>query len=101
MINDLQSQLCFVRAIQNVNTEGVEPLRSLRDETKAAETENMITLESLQAEFDKETVVGKRGRIVKKRCEVPVNTDSVENWDALAQAPAKRGRFFVVETSKD
>lgn len=100
MIKDLQSQLQFVKAIQNVNTHGVKPLQSIRDETKRAEKENMITLESLKDEFDKEIVVGKRGRITKAEAP-PCDAENVENWDPLSQAPKKLGRYFVVETDKD
>lgn len=100
MIEDLQSQLHFVQAIQKVDTDGVKPLQSIRDETKKSERENMITLESLQAELDKEVVVGKRGRIKKKEG-VVADSNDVENWDPLAQAPKKMGRYFVVETDRD
>ena len=39
MISELQSQLQFVRAIQEVDTDGVEPLVALRDETEEGEKE--------------------------------------------------------------
>ena len=102
MIKDLQSQLKFVRAIQEVDTEGVEPLQSIRDETKDAEREDEITVATLQKEFDKEEVVGKRGRI-RRRMDVPdtARDDQVTDWDPLSQAPKKLGRFIVVDTAKD
>ena len=100
MIQDLRSQLKFVQAIQKVNTDGVEPLQCIRDETKHAEEENMVTVQSLKDEFDKEVVVGRRGRITKAHTP-PDNTEPVENWDPLSQAPKKLGRYFVVETDKD
>lgn len=100
MIKDLQSQLRFVQTIQKVNTEGVKPLQSIRDETKIAEAENKITVQSLQDEFDKEVVVGRRGRITKEEALIN-NLEEVENWDPLGQAPKKMGRYFVVETDKD
>lgn len=100
MIKDLQSQLHFVKAIQKVNTDGVEPLQSIRDETKRAERENMFTVQSLQDEFDKEVVVGRRGRITKP--EVPSgDAEAVEDWDPLSQAPKQLGRYFVVEADKE
>lgn len=100
MIKDLQSQLQFVKAIQKVNTDGVRPLQSIRDETKRAEMENMITVESLKDEFDKETVVGRRGRITK--VEAPsCDAETAEDWDPLDQAPKKLGRYFVLKTDKD
>ena len=102
MIKDLQSQLKFVRAIQEVDTEGVEPLRSVRDETKDAERENEITVTTLREEFDKQEVVGKRGRIRRRR-DVPdaARDEQANDWDPLSQAPKKLGRFIVVDTAKD
>ncbi len=102
MIADLQSQLKFVQAIQSVDTTGVEPLQSIRDETKEAKLENEITLATLQAEFDKEEVVGMRGRI-RRREDVPdlERVEEVKDWDPLEQASKKVGRFFVVDTAKD
>lgn len=100
MIKDLQSQLQFVKVIQSVNTDGLEPLQSIRDETKRAERENMITVQSLKDEFDKEVVVGRRGRITKTQVP-PCDAEGIEDWDPLGQAPKKLGRYFVVETDKD
>lgn len=102
MIADLQSQLKFVQAIQSVDTTGVEPLRSIRDETKEAETENEITLATLQAEFAKEEVVGMRGRI-RRRKNLPAleKKEEVKGWNPLEQASKKVGGFFVVDTAKD
>lgn len=104
MMTDLKSQLRFVQAVQKVNTEGVEPLQSIRDETRQGERENMITVESLKAEFDKEAVVGKRGRIVRRKVVPQVDEEregDLADWDALAHASKKLGRYFVVETDKD
>ncbi|MCJ1230498.1 hypothetical protein MMC12_007172 [Toensbergia leucococca] len=100
MIKNLESQLQFVKAIQQVDTEGVKPLQSIRDESEEAEKENEIGLETLREEFEKEVVVGRRGRIRKKK-DLPVDTTGVEDWDALAQAPKRLGRYFVVNTEKD
>lgn len=101
MTQGLESQLRFVQAVQNIDTEGVEPLQSIRDETKQAEREGIFTIKSLREEFEKEEVVGKRGRIVRKKNLPDVDEDHIEGWDPLAQAPKKLGRFFVVETNKD
>lgn len=99
MISDLQAQLHFVKAIQRVDTEGVEPLQSIRDETKEADRENMVTVESLRDELAKEEVIGQRGRI-KRRKDLRVDA-GVEDWDPLVHAPEKQGRYFVVNTDKD
>ena len=101
MIADLQSQLQFVRAIQSVDTKNVEPLHSIRDETKEAEKEQEVTLAKLQEAFDKEEVVGRRGRIRTKKNSLTSTKEELGGWDPLAQAPAKTGRFFIVDTAKD
>jgi hypothetical protein len=97
MIATLQSQLRFVRAVQRVDTQGVEPLRAIRDETGRAIRESTITLESLRPLLDAETVVGhyKRPRRVKQKVE-----SKAEDWDALSTASRKAGRFFVVQSGK-
>lgn len=102
MIADLQSQLKFVQAIQSVDTTGVKPLQSIRDETKEAEWKNEITVATLQADFDKEETVGKRGRIRRKPdVPEPQMIEETENWNPLEQASRKVGKFFVVDTAKD
>lgn len=101
MIKDLEAQLQFVQAIQKLDTEGVEPLECIRDETQQGERESMITVESLREEFDKEIVLGKRGRIIKRKDLPPVEEEDMGDWDPLAQAPKKVGRYFLVETDKD
>ena len=116
MIADLESQLQFVRTIQKVDTEGVEPLKAIRDETMEAERQGEIGLEELKEDFETEEVVGRRGRIrnknvgnkskvTSKNAELEsgkwdANTGP-EGWDLLKQAPKKMGRFVVVETVKD
>jgi Asp-tRNA(Asn)/Glu-tRNA(Gln) amidotransferase C subunit len=100
MIKTLESQLHFVQAIQSVDTTGVEPLRSIRDETKEAEKENAVTLESMKEELSKEEVVGHSGRIRRKKS-AAAETDEASNWDPLALASKKIGRYIVVETGKN
>lgn len=102
MIADLESQLQFVRAIQEVDTEGVEPLKAIRDETKDAEREGVIGMEELKREFEKEEVVGRRGRIRRSDGGGLNEVEHMEErgWDPLGQAPKKMGRFIVVETGK-
>ncbi|KAL6717356.1 hypothetical protein ACLMJK_005271 [Lecanora helva] len=101
MIADLQSQLKFVRAIQSVDTTSVNPLQSIRDETREAEKEQEITVATLQNAFDKEETVGRRGRIRTKKATTVRSQDDQQRWDPLAQAPKKLGKFFVVDTAKD
>ena len=101
MIKDLQAQLKFVQAIQEVDTEGVEPLQMIRDETDEAAMENTITMDTLKEEFAKEEVVGKRGRIRKKAAEEGQQPESKEKWNPLAHASKTHGPYFVVDTAKD
>ncbi|KAL7923007.1 hypothetical protein ACQKWADRAFT_290954 [Trichoderma austrokoningii] len=97
MIETLQSQLQFARAVQRVNTKGVEPLRAIRDETDAAVKENTIGLDDLKDTLAKEALVGhyQRPRRVKEQ----IKSDA-ENWDALSTASRKAGKYFVVESGK-
>ncbi|MCJ1485845.1 hypothetical protein MMC06_006020 [Schaereria dolodes] len=100
MIQNLESQLHFVRAVQEVDTSGIEPLQCIRDETLEAEQENEINMETLKADFEKEEVVGSSRRVRKKRKDM-IDTTSEEDWDALAQAPKTIGRYIVVNASKN
>lgn len=97
MIATLQSQLHFVDAVQRVNTDGVEPLSAIRDETKQGVQERTITLDSLRDVLSKESLVGhyKRPKRVKETV-----TSEAENWDALSTASKKAGKYFVVEAKK-
>ncbi|KAH7192351.1 uncharacterized protein B0J16DRAFT_380241 [Fusarium flagelliforme] len=97
MINTLQSQLQFVRAVQKVDTTGVEPLRAIRDETSEARQEVTIGLADLQEALGKEVRIGhyQRARRVREK----VDSDA-EKWDALSTASKTAGRYFVVESGK-
>ena len=99
MLKDLDSQLCFVKAVQSVDTEGVEPLVSIRDETEEGQREEEITLDSLREEFEKEEVLGTRGRI-RRKSEVEAERDDAEEWDPLACAPRTKVRFIALETKR-
>ena len=102
MIKDLQAQLKFVQAIQEVDTEGVEPLQMIRDETEEAKKDTTITLDTLEEEFAKEEVVGRRGRIRKKIVEKEQRVqDSGKTWNPLSHARKTQGPYFVVDTAKD
>ncbi|POR34144.1 Uncharacterized protein TPAR_05676 [Tolypocladium paradoxum] len=96
MIATLQSQLQFVRAVQRVDTAGVEPLSAIRDETDEAVRENTVGLDDLRHVLDKEARVGhyKRPRRVKEKVDA-----EAEEWDALSTASRKAGKYFVVESA--
>ncbi|KAI9706341.1 MAG: hypothetical protein M1836_003346 [Candelina mexicana] len=98
MLKMLSSQLLFVKEIQNVDTTGVIPLQSIRDETAEAESENEITMDKLNGALAKEEA----GINSKKRTRriFSVDTQCAEDWDPLAHTSRKLGRFFIVETGK-
>lgn len=101
MLKTLHSQLHFVRDIQKVDTEGVEPLRSIRDETEEGIQEIKIGMEDLKEAFAKEDVRGKNRRPRRRRGEV-VDTKGVEDWDVLGTASETvevgGARYFVVRS---
>jgi len=98
MIATLQSQLHFVRAVQRVDTTGVEPLRAIRDETDAAVREQTIGLQDLKGVLEKEELVGhyQRPRRLRDRIE-----SDAEKWDALSTASRRAGKYFVVQSGKN
>lgn len=100
MLSTLSSQLHFVKDIQNVDTTGVEPLRSLRDETSVGEREAELGMEALKGALGNEEVRGKHHKRIRRRRDVQVGPQE-EAWDVLAAAGKKVGRFFVVEGGKD
>jgi len=99
MIRTLESQLHFVRAIQQVDTTGVEPLRSIRDETVAGLAEATISVERLKEALEGEETWG-HCRRPRRRRDIPVDTAGSENWEALGTASRTAGRYFVVKSSK-
>jgi len=86
-----------------VDTEGVEPLQSIRDETDEGIGEATVGLESLREALGREEVRG-RGRRPRRRREV-VDAREVEGWDVLGTATevveTAGGRYFVVRSGKD
>jgi hypothetical protein len=92
-----------VRDIQNVDTEGVEPLQSIRDETEEGIKEATIGMEDLKHAFNNEEIKGRNRRPRRKRGQ-PVDTKGVEDWDVLETAGVKvelgGSRYFVVRSAK-
>lgn len=98
-MDTLADQLHFVGKIQEVDTTGVTPLRAIRDETKAAEQEHTITLDTLQEALSKEKVIGTYHKRIQ-RDTTPVDARDVEDWDVLGSAERKSGKYFVVESER-
>lgn len=99
MSSTLSAQLHFVKEIQRVDTSGVEPLQSLRDETAEGERESELGMEAMKDALAMEEIRGKHHtRIRRKRAPV----ENVEGqWDVTGSATKKVGRYFVVEGGKD
>ncbi|KZL79833.1 duf726 domain protein [Colletotrichum incanum] len=100
MLRTLHSQLHFVRDVQSVDTTGVEPLRSLRDETTEGVAEAAIGLQELQDALSKEIRFGHKKRPKRVRGE-RIDARGVENWDPLKTASRTAGKYFVVQSKKE
>jgi Asp-tRNA(Asn)/Glu-tRNA(Gln) amidotransferase C subunit len=104
MLKTLHSQLHFVKDIQKVDTEGVEPLQSIRDETEEGFKDITIGMEELKEAFEKEEIKGRNRRPRRRRGDV-VDTTGVEDWDVFGTASEKvelaGGKFFVVRSGKE
>ncbi|PFH61425.1 hypothetical protein XA68_17411 [Ophiocordyceps unilateralis] len=97
MIVTLESQLRFVRAVQSIDTTGVEPLCRIGDETPEGVAERTIKLSDLRSALDNEVPVGHHKRSTRDRSKT--HSES-EDWDVLAAASRKAGRYFVVDCGK-
>jgi Asp-tRNA(Asn)/Glu-tRNA(Gln) amidotransferase C subunit len=96
MLRTLTNQLHFVRQIQSVDTDAVEPLRALRDETAAGELERTIDLDSLKDALDKEDQVGQFWKRPIRQKSNPSNSEAQQKWNALKHAKTI-GNYFVVD----
>ncbi|KAK8198609.1 hypothetical protein M8818_006476 [Zalaria obscura] len=101
MLSTLSSQLHFAKEIQKVDTTGVAPLQSLRDETTAGQTEQEIGLEALESAFRLEESRGTYYKKIRRRQDGVSDTEGVEQWDPLKAAQKRVGRYFVVEGGKE
>lgn len=99
MLETLSSQLHFVQEIQKADTTNVKPLQSLRDETAAGERDAEIGLDALKEALAAEEVRGKFHPRIRRRRDAAASGEKDE-WNALATAGKKTGRYFVVEGGK-
>ncbi|EJT79171.1 hypothetical protein GGTG_04259 [Gaeumannomyces tritici R3-111a-1] len=95
-VRTLRAQLRFVRDVQAVDTAGVAPLRSIRDETAAGRREQAIGLEQLGGELELERPFGRSGRPRRRTAQVAAATH--EPWDVLQTAPRRAGNYFIVKS---
>ncbi|KAI1366102.1 hypothetical protein F5Y08DRAFT_155590 [Xylaria arbuscula] len=112
MLATLNSQLHFVRAIQDIDTRGVAPLRAIRDETAAGLRGQTIGLAALREALEGEDIVGHARRPRRRRLGSPIEEEGEkggqthqsllseeENWDVLGGASETAGgRYFVVRS---
>lgn len=95
LLNTLHTQLHFVRAIQAVDTTGVAPLTSIRDESSTT----AVTLEDLKQSLAGETAVGFRGRPRRVR-----ESSRERGAEELMVEEKTRGRrergYYIVESGK-
>ncbi|KAH6645816.1 hypothetical protein BKA67DRAFT_86795 [Truncatella angustata] len=100
LLGTLRSQLHFVRNIQSIDTTGVTPLVSIRDETAEGVREQTVGLETLREALGEEHVIGHNKRPRRRRGEGNrVQIKGVEDWDVLKGASEKAGRYFVVRSA--
>jgi hypothetical protein len=71
LLHSLRTQVRFVRHLQSVDTSHTTPLVSLRDETPTAQTEQTITLSTLQPWLDAEEAQGRNGTVRRKPANIP------------------------------
>jgi len=101
MLSTLSSQLHFVQEIQKVDTTGVLPLKSLRDETDAGQKAATIGLQEMREALDKEDLKGDYYKRIRRPREEQPKQNEAETWDVLGQAQKKVGRYFVVKGGQD
>jgi hypothetical protein len=114
MLRTLSTQLHFVRAIQAVDTTGVEPLVTLRDETPEGIQELTIGLENprIKEALEGERKVGRMGRVRRVRGNTAGGggewtgvedrrSQEEREWNPLEGAQGRTaGRYFVVESGR-
>lgn len=119
MLSTLAQQIHFVKEIQKVDTDGVEPLVAIRDETADARYEGEITKESLAEFIALEQKRGKNGTIRRRKDVEPTRVvhkvamqRKPEKGDDRIQDPfqlgdgdqdgtdRKKGQYFFVKRSK-
>ncbi|KAF2741040.1 hypothetical protein EJ04DRAFT_112719 [Polyplosphaeria fusca] len=99
MLNTLSAQLHFVGEIQRVDTTNVKPLRAIRDETKEAEKEQMVTMDTLSKALAQEQIIGKHHKRIQRKTD-PVDAKDVESWNVMGSAERVAGKFFVVDSER-
>jgi hypothetical protein len=98
MLKTLESQIHFVKEIQQIDTTGITPLRSIRDESPEAVKEASIGLDNLKDALAKERTVGRSKKIQRLQSHKNASPDSdAWNGNALGSASKTMGKYFVVD----
>lgn len=100
MLGTLRAQLHFVRDVQSVDTRGMEPLRSIRDETAAGVAESTVTLDTLREALSRETSVGYRRRPRRVKGAREREQTEEERLVEAATLDRRDKRYFVVASGK-
>ncbi|KAL8381069.1 hypothetical protein RB595_005386 [Gaeumannomyces hyphopodioides] len=100
-IRTLRAQLRFVRDVQAVDTAGIAPLRSIRDETAAGRREQTIGLDQLRDELELERPFGRSRRPRRTEQAAAAAAAAHEPWDVLQTAPRRAGNYFVVKSRQE
>ena len=103
LLKTLQAQIHFVKEIQKIDTTGVDPLRTIRDETAEAIEEETITLDDLKPYLDKEEKVGRNGKVRRRKDLDDHGGENAHTWDPFgmsADRSKKHGKYFVVKRPK-
>jgi len=110
MLKTLESQIHFVKEIQQVDTSGVEPLQAIRDETDEAVQEQTITLQDLEPYLAREEKIGPNGTIRRRKDEDALEDGqsrrlrSELNWNPFKLGAGSEGRkkgdYFFVKRQK-
>ena len=87
-----------------MDTESVEPLQSIRDETKEGIREATIGLKDVKDALDQEEFKGSNKRPRRRRGPA-ITEGEVDGWDVFGTAgetiEVRGARFFVVRSGKD
>jgi hypothetical protein len=100
MLETLDSQLHFVRQIQQLEADLVAPLKSIRDESTVADSECEIGCEELKEALENDEVSRKNPRARQGSAGNSEAIRGAKIWDVLGHAERRVGRYFVVETRK-
>lgn len=90
----LQTQLSFVRDVQDFDAAGTPPLQAIRDETHSALKEQTIGVKEVADSLLQEEYFGRNRRPRRRRGKEDVAGSGA--WDVLETASKKAGRYIVV-----